>query len=160
MKDIRFILNGKAVSVADGSRTLLWTLRTDFQLTGTKYGCGEGLCGACTVLVNDHAERSCQLSVTDVEGKNVITIEGLLQNENLHPMQKAFIEYDALQCGFCTPGFVMAAKALLDRQPDPSPDEIQTAMSGHLCRCTGYEAIGDAVKKAVELTAADANEEE
>jgi carbon-monoxide dehydrogenase small subunit len=150
MKDIRFILNGTSVSVADGSRTLLWTLRTDFQLTGTKYGCGQGLCGACTILVNDHAERSCQLSVKDVEGKNIITIEGLLQKNNLHPVQKAFVEHDALQCGFCTPGMILNAISLLHENPNPTENEIIIAMEDNLCRCGAHNQIVQAIQTAAK----------
>ena len=102
---IQFTLNGKPVTVTgDGSRMLLWILRTDLSLTGTKYGCGEGYCGACTVLVNDEAVRSCQTPLIDIRGKGVVTIEGLAKKESLHPLQKAFMKHDALQCGYCTPG--------------------------------------------------------
>ena len=117
---IGFRLNGKAVSIeVDPSRTLLWVLRYDLGLTGTKYGCGEGLCGACTVIVNGKAERSCALEVKAVAGKAVTTIEGLAKNGELHPLQKAFLEHDALQCGYCTPGMIIHAYSLLLNTPQP-----------------------------------------
>ncbi|OGF98677.1 MAG: ferredoxin, partial [Candidatus Glassbacteria bacterium GWA2_58_10] len=124
-KTIKFKLNGKTVSpTVDGARTLLWVLRTELGLTGTKYGCGEGYCGACTVLVDNEASRSCQLAIQDVEGREVLTIEGLSANGKLHPLQQAFIDHDALQCGYCTPGMLLAAHSLLLRIPQPSRQEI------------------------------------
>jgi len=118
---IRFELNGKQTELPlDPGQTLLWVLRNKCGLTGTKYGCGMGFCGACTVLLDGESVRSCMLPVSDAAGKKIVTIEGLVRNGNLHPLQKAFIEHDALQCGFCTPGFIVSAKALLDEQPlDP-----------------------------------------
>ena len=122
---IGFNLNGKAVSLeVDPSRALLWVLRYDLGLTGTKYGCGEGLCGACTVLVGRKAVRSCALEVKDVAGKDVMTIEGLARNGELHPLQKAFVDQDALQCGYCTPGMIMNAYSLLLNTPQPSRRQI------------------------------------
>lgn len=150
MKEIRFILNGMPVSVDDGDRSLLWVLRSDFQLTGAKYGCGEGLCGACTVLVDNKAERSCQLTVKDVAGKNVFTIEGLADGENLHPVQQVFIEHDALQCGFCTPGMILNAVSLLHDNPHPTEKEIIAALEDNLCRCGAHGQIIQAVQAAAK----------
>ena len=146
---LQFTLNGKPQSLTvDSSRLLLWVLRTDLGLTGTKYGCGESYCGACTVLVNDQAVRSCQMTIKDVQGKEVITIEGLAKNGDTHPLQKAFMEHDALQCGYCTPGFICTSKALLDGNPDPTEADIREALAGNLCRCTGYRKIVKAVHRA------------
>ena len=148
-KTIGFNLNGKAVSLeVDPSRTLLWVLRDDLGLTGTKYGCGEGFCGACTVLVGRKAVRSCALEMNDVAGKEVMTIEGLAKDGELHPLQKAFVHEDALQCGYCTPGMIMATKVLLDSNPNPDIEAIKKALARNLCRCTGYRKIIDAVKLA------------
>jgi len=125
-KTIRFKLNGKSKSLTvDRERMLLWVLRTDFGLTGTKYGCGEGFCGACTVLVNNEAVRSCQFPVEDIDGKEVISIEGLTKNGKLHPLQEAFVKHDALQCGFCTPGMIINAVSLLRKNPNPTPFKPQ-----------------------------------
>ena len=148
-KTIRFRLNGQSQSLTvDEDRTLLWVLRTDLELTGTKYGCGQALCGACTVLIDGEAVRSCNVAVGSVEGSEVTTIEGLSSNGKLHTLQQAFIEHDALQCGYCTPGVLISARALLDRSPSPTDDEIKDALRGNLCRCTGYQRIIDAVLKA------------
>jgi len=146
---IKFKLNGKSVSIdVDSKRTLLWVLRTDMQLTGTKFGCGEGYCGACTVLVNNRAVRSCQLPVKNVADKNVITIEGLSQNGNLHPLQKAFINREALQCGFCTPGMLLNAWSLLHQNPQPTKAEIIDGMEEILCRCGSHQRIVAAIQTA------------
>jgi aerobic-type carbon monoxide dehydrogenase small subunit (CoxS/CutS family) len=146
---IQFRLNGKAVSCeVDPRRTLLWVLRYDLGLTGTKYGCGEGLCGACTVIVEDKAERSCTLPVQAVAGKSVTTIEGLARNGELHPLQKAFLEHDALQCGYCTPGMIMNAYALLLHTPHPSREQIIESMDGNLCRCGAHRRIVQAIEAA------------
>jgi len=146
---IKFKLNGKSVSIdVDSKRTLLWVLRTDMQLTGTKFGCGEGYCGACTVLVNNRAVRSCQLPVKNVADKNVITIEGLSQNGNLHPLQKAFINREALQCGFCTPGMLLNAWSLLHQNPQPTKAEIIDGMEDVLCRCGSHQRIVAAIQTA------------
>jgi len=146
---IKFKLNGKSVSIdVDSKRTLLWVLRTDLQLTGTKFGCGEGYCGACTVLVNNRAVRSCQLPVKNVAGKNVMTIEGLTQDGNLHPLQKAFIDHEALQCGFCTPGMLLNAWSLLHQNPQPTKAEIIDGMEEVLCRCGSHQRIVAAVQTA------------
>jgi aerobic-type carbon monoxide dehydrogenase small subunit (CoxS/CutS family) len=150
---IGFTLNGKAASFeVDPSRTLLWVLRYDLGLTGTKYGCGEGLCGACTVIVNGKAERSCTLEVKDVAGKTVTTIEGLARNGELHPLQKAFIMHDALQCGYCTPGMIMNAYGLLLSNPRPSRSQIIEHMDGNLCRCGAHQRIVEAIQTAAKET--------
>jgi carbon-monoxide dehydrogenase small subunit len=126
-------------------RTLLDLLRKDLGLTGTKEGCGQGDCGACTVLVNGKAINSCLTLAIEVDGQEVLTIEGLAEDNQLHPIQQAFIEHGAIQCGFCTPGMVLAAKALLDNCPKPSEFEVRTAIAGNLCRCTGYDKIVKAI---------------
>jgi len=150
MKDtLQFKLNGKAVSLeVDPSRTLLWVLRYDLGLTGSKYGCGEGLCGACTVIVDHQAVRSCSIEMKDVAGKEVTTIEGLEQKGQLHPLQKAFIEHDALQCGYCTPGMIMNAYSLLLNTPRPSRRQIIEQMDGNLCRCGAHTRIIQAIETA------------
>jgi len=148
-KTIRFKLNGQPKSLAlDRERMLLWVLRTDFGLTGTKFGCGEGFCGACTVLINNEAVRSCQLPVKDIDGKKVITIEGLAKNGNLHPLQKAFIKHDALQCGYCTPGMILNAYGLLIKNSRPTLKEIKDGMDENLCRCGSYQRIIQAIQEA------------
>ena len=150
-KTIRFQLNGKPVALtSDPGRPLLWILRTDFNLTGTKYGCGEGHCGACTVLVNNEALRSCQLTLGNVAGKNVVTIEGLSDNGTLHPVQQAFIEHDALQCGFCTPGMILSAVSLLHKNSHPARAEIIEEMEDNLCRCGAHTKIIDAIETAAK----------
>ncbi len=149
VKPVEFTLNGKRVRVeTDEERMLLWVLRSDLSLTGTKYGCGEALCGACTVVVNGSAVRSCQTPLKDVAGKNVLTIEGLAKDGKLHPLQKAFVEQDALQCGFCTPGMIMNAYALLMERPSPSDADILRDMEGNLCRCGSHVRIVKAVQTA------------
>jgi len=146
---IHFKLNDKPVSLrVDGERKLLWVLRTDLGITGPKYGCGEGLCGACTVLVNDKAILSCQTPVRDIKGKKVITIEGLAKNGKLHPLQKAFIKHDALQCGFCTPGMILKAYSLLSENPKPTQEEIIEEMDENLCRCGSHGRIVQAIQTA------------
>lgn len=146
---IQFLLNGTSVSyTGDGDRDLLWVLRSEFELTGAKYSCGEGVCGACTVLVSNRAERSCQYPVRAVAGKQVVTIEGLAKQETLHPLQQAFMDHDALQCGFCTPGMIMNAVGFLYENPNPTRDDIITAMDYNLCRCGGYSRIVDAIQDA------------
>ena len=150
-ENIQFKLNGKSVRLSmDGERMLLWILRTDFGLTGAKYGCGEGFCGACTVLVNREAVRSCQLPVKDVKGKEVMTIEGLSKNGELHPLQKAFIKHDALQCGFCTPGMILNAYSMMLKNHQPSSDEIIQGMDGNLCRCGSHIRIVQAIQTAAK----------
>jgi len=146
---IHFKLNGKSVDLAvSGDRMLLWVLRSDLNLTGAKYGCGEGFCGACTVLVDNEAVRSCQFPLKDVEGKEVITIEGLTKNGNLHPLQKAFIKNDALQCGFCTPGMIMNAYGLLLKKNQPPREEIIQGMEDNLCRCGAHTRVVQAIQEA------------
>jgi len=148
-KTIRFKLNGQSQSVTvDRARMLLWVLRTDFGLTGSKYGCGEGFCGACTVLVNNEAERACQIPIEDIDGKEVTTIEGLATKSKLHPLQEAFMEQDALQCGYCTPGMILSAYSLLLKNPAPGREEIIEGMEGNLCRCGVYGRIVQAVQIA------------
>ncbi len=146
---IAFTLNGKPVTVTtDGQRPLLWVLRTDLGLTGTKFGCGQAVCGACTVLVDNKAVRSCTHPVRNVAGKQVRTIEGLSSNGDLHPLQKAFVEHDALQCGFCTPGMVLTAYSLLQENPQPTREEIIKGMDNNLCRCGAHTRIIDAIQDA------------
>jgi aerobic-type carbon monoxide dehydrogenase small subunit (CoxS/CutS family) len=148
---ISFKVNDKAVSLTtDGERKLLWVLRTDLGLTGTKYGCGKALCGACTVIVNDRAVRSCVVPVRSIKGKNVLTIEGLAKNGDLHPIQEAFVKHDALQCGFCTPGMILNAYSLLLRNPKPSREEIIRGMENNLCRCGAHKRIIEAIQSAAE----------
>ena len=148
---IGFNLNGKAVSLeVDPSRALLWVLRYDLGLTGAKYGCGEGLCGACTVLVGRKAVRSCLLEVKSVAGKEVTTIEGLAKNGQLHPLQKAFMDHDALQCGYCTPGMIMNAYSLLQKHPRPSTAELIEGMDDNFCRCGAHTRIVDAIQTAAK----------
>jgi len=146
---ISFRLNGEPVSLdTDSDRKLLWVLRTDLELTGTKYGCGESICGACTVIVDGVPERSCQVPLRDVQDKEVITIEGLVQGGELHPLQEAFVERGALQCGFCTPGMIMNAYALLLDNPAPTRGEIIDGMEDNLCRCAAHKRIVEAIEDA------------
>jgi aerobic-type carbon monoxide dehydrogenase small subunit (CoxS/CutS family) len=146
---IAFKLNDKPVRLnVDGERPLLWVLRTDLGLTGTKFGCGEGHCGACTVLLDGVAVRSCLRKVKDVNGKEVVTIEGLAKEGKLHPIQKAFVAHDALQCGFCTPGMVLTAFGLLRTNPMPTREQIIHGMNQNLCRCGAHTRIIDAIQTA------------
>lgn len=148
---IRFKLNGKATEITtDPNQTLLWVLRNQLGLTGTKYGCGNGFCGACTVLINREATRSCMLPVSDIAGKEVITIEGLARGGKLHPVQKAFVEHDALQCGYCTPGMIMTAAGLLMKNPSLTRQEIVNGLEQNLCRCGAHPRILDAVETAAK----------
>lgn len=148
---IEFKLNQKPVRLSvDGERPLLWVIRTELELTGTKYGCGKGFCGACTVLINKKAFRSCQIPVKEANGKEIITIEGLGRNGQLHPLQKAFIEHDALQCGFCTPGMIMNAYSLLLENPMPTEREILQGMNDNLCRCGVHQRIVEAIRSAAK----------
>jgi aerobic-type carbon monoxide dehydrogenase small subunit (CoxS/CutS family) len=149
MATIRFTVNGKARSVdTDPERPLLDLLREDLGLTGTKYGCGEGQCGACTVLLDGKPVRSCITRARSAAGTKITTIEGLAAGEKLHPVQQAFVDEGAMQCGYCTPGMVLGAVALLGRNPKPTEAEIVEGMNGHLCRCNGYARIVAAVKRA------------
>ena len=147
---IMFNLNGESIEVEmEPHLTLLQLLRDKLELTGTKEGCGMGECGACTVVVDGKTVNSCILPAMEVDGKSVTTIEGLTDTQgNLHPIQKAFIEYGAVQCGFCSPGMVLSAKALLDENPKPTEEEIRHGIAGNLCRCTGYLQIVQAIKAA------------
>ena len=152
---VRFTVNGRAASVeADAEMRLLDVLREELHLTGTKEGCGEGECGACTVLLDGRPVNSCLVLAVQVEGRDVLTIEGVASGPRLHPIQQAFVETGAVQCGFCTPGFILSTYALLRDHPTPSEDEILTALEGNLCRCTGYAKIVEAVKLAAARLAA------
>jgi len=149
MKTIRFMLNGRSVALdVDEERMLLWVLRTELGLTGTKFGCGEGFCGSCTVLVDGKAERSCQLPMTAVAGRKIVTIEGLAKDGELHTVQAAFVEHDAMQCGFCTPGMILSAYDLLLANPQPSRQEILDHMEDNLCRCGAHLRIVRAIEAA------------
>ena len=147
-KEMTFTLNNEAVKVeVDPKWTLLYLLREVLELMGTKEGCGYGECGACTVIIDGQAINSCLYPVLEAEGRSITTIEGLMsKNGELHPLQKAFVEKGAVQCGFCTPGMVMSAKALLDENEKPTEEEIKESIEGNLCRCTGYVKIIDAIK--------------
>ena len=148
MTKIAFTLNGRPEHVTvDENRSLLWVLRSDLNLTGTKFGCGEGLCGACTVVVDGRAVRACRTRMYEVAGARVTTIEGL-GGERLHPLQQAFIDHQALQCGFCTPGMLMAAYALLGRHPSPTRDQIVAGLDRNLCRCGTHVRVLAAVEAA------------
>jgi carbon-monoxide dehydrogenase small subunit len=149
-KIINFILNGYQVSAeVESHKMLLQVIRDEFQLTGTKEGCGEGECGSCTVLVDGVSVDSCLYPAFEIQGKRVTTIEGMLGEGNaLHPIQQAFVENGGVQCGFCTPGMIMSAKALLDEISNPTGEQIKKGISGNLCRCTGYVQIIDSIKKA------------
>jgi aerobic-type carbon monoxide dehydrogenase small subunit (CoxS/CutS family) len=149
---VRFTVNGREVEVeTDAETRLLDLLREDLRLTGTKEGCGEGECGACTVLLDGRAINSCLVLAPQVDGKEVLTIEGLAKGTELHSIQRAYVEKGAVQCGFCTPGFIMSTYALLQENPSPTDEEILTALEGNLCRCTGYTKIVEAVRYAAEL---------
>jgi aerobic-type carbon monoxide dehydrogenase small subunit (CoxS/CutS family) len=144
---IPFELNGKAVRLeADPARPLLWALRVDLGLTGTKQGCGAGLCGSCTVVVDGRPVRSCQTSLAEVEAKKVTTIEGLAHDGHLHPIQQAFVDKGGFQCGFCTPGMIMSAYGLLLADPRPTRAKVVDAMEGNLCRCSAYKRILEAIE--------------
>jgi len=148
---IRFELNNKPMelSVRD-DESLLWAIRSTLNLTGTKFGCGLGQCGACTVLIDNKAERTCMLTADFVEGKKVTTIEGLASNGDLHPVQKAFMKHDALQCGFCTPGMILNACGLLHNNPEPTSQEIIDGMEENLCRCGTYGRVIEAIQSAAK----------
>ena len=150
-QSISFKLNGQSVSLeVNGEESLLTVIRTYLDQTGTKYGCGIGECGACTVLIDNEPERACMIYIEDVADKEIITIEGLSSNEVLHPIQKAFVELDALQCGFCTPGMIMNAYGLLIRNPNPTRENIISGMEENLCRCGSYGRIIDAIQMAAK----------
>jgi nicotinate dehydrogenase subunit A len=148
---ISFKLNGKPTKLdVDGDRKLLWVLRTDLELTGTKYGCGQSICGACTVVVGKNAVRSCILPVKEIQGKEVTTIEGLAQGDALHPLQDAFAKYGAVQCGFCTPGMIMNAYAMLLKNPNLTREQIIAGMDNNLCRCSGHTRIVQAIESVAK----------
>jgi carbon-monoxide dehydrogenase small subunit len=148
---ISFIVNGRETHIdSPPDRRVVDILREDLHLTGTKEGCGEGECGACTILVDGESRLSCLMLAAQLEGRRVITIEGLSSGGKLHPVQEAFVEQGAVQCGFCTPGMVLAAVDLLQRNPEPTRQEIREGLSGNLCRCTGYQKIVDAVQGAAD----------
>jgi len=151
-REIAFTLNNESISVEiDPKWTLLHLLREVLELTGTKEGCGQGECGACTVIVDGNAINSCLFPAIEAEGKHITTIEGLAGTDGtLHPLQQAFIENNGVQCGYCTSGMIMSAKALLDKKPEPTEKEIRTSIAGNICRCTGYVQIVESVKKAAE----------
>jgi nicotinate dehydrogenase subunit A len=154
------IVNGAGRRVeTDPERALLWVLRNDLDLTGAKYGCGEGQCGACTVLIDGVAHRSCVTPVGTVAGKEIMTIEGLADGERLHPLQLSFIESDAMQCGYCTPGMILQSVALLRKDSSPSEAEIKQQLQGNICRCGTYNSIVAAVQKAAKGMAAEAREQ-
>ncbi len=149
---LRFTVNGLVREIAvDPHRTLLDALREDLGLTGTKKGCGEGDCGACVVLLDKVPVNACLVLAMEAEGRDVLTIEGVAQGAALHPVQRAFVEAGAVQCGYCTPGMVLVTVSFLDRNPRPTPDEARQAVSGNLCRCTGYQKIVEAVMLAADL---------
>ena len=149
LEKISFTLNGKPVELeVDTSRNLLSVLRVDLGMTGTKYGCGSGFCGSCTVILDNQAVQSCRTAVSKVAGREVMTIEGLATNGDLHPLQEAFVEHDALQCGYCTPGMILKAYDLLQRNSNPSRAEIIAELTDNLCRCGAHNRIIDAVETA------------
>lgn len=151
---LNLTVNGEpAEALVDPDKTLLEVLREDLQLTGTKHGCELGECGACAVLVDGQPILSCLLVSHECEGRSVVTVEGMTVDGRLHPLQECFADLGAAQCGYCTPGILIAAKALLDREPNPSRDLIREALSGNLCRCTGYQQILDAVEASIGVAA-------
>jgi len=148
--EIHVTVNGQADELTiPPNRTLLEMLREDLQLTGAKEGCGHGECGACMVVLNGRTVNSCLVLAAETDGAEVITIEGLKQGDTLHPVQQAFVDHSGMQCGFCTSGQVLAAKALLDENPKPTPDEIRDGMAGSFCRCTGYTKIFESIEAAI-----------
>lgn len=150
-KTIDLKVNGQTYEVETQPwRTLAEVLRDQLNLTGTKISCAEGHCGACTVIINGKAVNSCLMLIAEAQGKEILTIEGLSEGGELHPIQDAFVTHGAVQCGFCTPGIIMGTKAFLFENPDPSEEEIKKALSGHLCRCTGYVQVIEAVKAAAD----------
>ncbi|HOW54880.1 MAG TPA: (2Fe-2S)-binding protein [Syntrophorhabdaceae bacterium] len=149
---ITLVVNKKACEIAvEPNRTVAQVLREDLGLLGTKIGCGMGDCGACTVLLDGRPVNSCLVLAVQVNGREIETIEGVSNGKDLHPVQKAFVEHGAIQCGFCTPGMVLSAKTLLEKNSSPSEPEIRKALSGNLCRCTGYQKIVEAVRQAAEM---------
>jgi aerobic-type carbon monoxide dehydrogenase small subunit (CoxS/CutS family) len=151
MKEIKFALNGKAYELSVRPwRTLLEMIREDLKLTGTKEGCGEGECGSCTVIMGDKTVNSCLVPALEADGQEITTIEGLANVDNLHPIQEAFVTRSGMQCGFCTPGMIISAKGLLDKNPSPSEEEIREGIAGNFCRCTGYTKIIESISAAAE----------
>ena len=151
---ITLTVNGERYEVAvEPRQSLLQVLREELHLTGTKEGCSEGECGACTVFLDGQTVDSCLIFGVEANGRDVVTIEGLAQGDQLHPIQKAFAEYGGVQCGFCTPGMILASKALLEQHPDPTEAEIRSGIAGNLCRCTGYVKIVEAIKAAAQTQA-------
>jgi len=149
---IKTRINGRAYELeVRPNMTLLDLLRDELGLTGTKRGCEVGECGACTVLMNGHAVNSCLVLAPQINNHEILTVEGLADGEKLHPLQESFLDHDAVHCGFCTPGMLMSAKDLLDHTPDPSEHEVRTAISGNLCRCSGYQQIVDAIKDVEDI---------
>jgi aerobic-type carbon monoxide dehydrogenase small subunit (CoxS/CutS family) len=149
IETILFKLNGKSKEIiTDPNHILMWVIRNELGLTGTKFGCGQGHCGSCTVLLDDEPVRSCILTIKEATGKHILTIEGLARNGSLHPIQKAFVKRDALQCGYCTPGMIMNAYGLLLKNPEPSKQEVIEAMEENLCRCGAYNRIIEAIQLA------------
>lgn len=146
-KITHIIINGtETETIADTGQRLIDLLRDTLGLTGTKEGCGIGACGACTVIMDNRAVNSCLVPAIAADGHEILTIEGMMKDGNLHPIQEAFVKHHAIQCGFCTPGLVMSARALLDRNPSPDREEIKKAIEGNLCRCTGYEQVIEAIQ--------------
>jgi carbon-monoxide dehydrogenase small subunit len=151
LKEIKLTVNNQSYRLTVLPwRTLLEVIREDLGLTGTKEGCGLGECGACTILMDRRAVNSCLVLATEADGSEITTIEGLANGDKLHPIQQAFVDHGGLQCGFCTPGMIMSAKALLDQNPTPTEEEIKQAISGNLCRCTGYAKIIESIKAAAK----------
>jgi carbon-monoxide dehydrogenase small subunit len=152
VKDVTVVINGKTRTASvPPETTLLTLLRNYFGMTGAKLGCDVGDCGACTVIVDDRPINACLMLASQADGRRILTIEGLATTDRLHPIQKAFEDHGALQCGFCGPGFILSAKSLLDETPDPSVAEIRDALSGNLCRCTGYAKMIEAVQEAARV---------
>jgi len=148
---VQFIINGEQVEVdVEPRRTLLQVIRDDLGLTGTKEACDSGECGSCTVLVDGIPVYSCLILAVEAEGKDILTVEGLMEGEKLHPLQEAFRDYGAVQCGFCTPGMLLTAKAFLEGNPRPTEEEVRAAIAGNICRCTGYVKIVEAIQAAAE----------
>ena len=152
MKQITLIVNGKSYELSiQPWRTLLEVIREGLKLTGTKEGCGLGECGACTVILDGKTVNSCLVLATEADGKQITTIEGLADEDKLHPIQQAFVDHGGLQCGFCTPGMIMSAKALLEETPSPSEEEIRRGIAGNFCRCTGYTKIIESIVAAAQI---------
>ncbi len=152
IKKISFILNGKQYELkVKPWQTLLELIREDLNLTGTKEGCGQGECGSCTVIMNGKTVNSCLVPAVEADGQEILTIEGLSDNDRLHPIQEAFVSHSGMQCGFCTPGMIMSVKALLDSNPAPTNEEIRESISGNFCRCTGYIKIIESISAAAGL---------